>query len=134
MKSIAVFATFLAAASPLAGCGSMYSTSPRQDAIVTGFRYDDYNITHPESGFVRLLEIDGYAIKDPEAPLYLRPGSHKLVVSCSYSRPWVNVADSSILITLNIRAGTVYSLYPVVTYRRDHQRCQVDVRRQSPSL
>ena len=133
MKSIVICAATIVAALLLAGCASMHPTVPRRDGTVTGYRHEGFNIVHPESGFVRLLEIDGHAIKNPEAPLYLRPGSHTLVVSCAYSRPGVNVADPSILLTLNIRTGTVYSLYPVATYRQDHQRCQVDVRMQSPS-
>lgn len=133
MKITHIFGLGLANLILLGGCTSIQPPGDRHDALVLGYQEASYNLSHPESAYIRLLVIDGRVIDDPEAPLRLRPGPHTLVVSCTYSRPWVNVTDPSVSVTLNARAGTVYNLYPVATDRQDDPRCRVDVRRQSSS-
>lgn len=111
----------------LGGCiPSVNAYRSTTHAVILDYRRVSYNIQHPETRIAWIEAVDGKTVPARTWTLKLLPGLHHLRINCVYKRPGID-ARSTVSLSLNLKKGEVYQLYPVTVERNDESVCRVKV-------
>ncbi len=110
----------------LGGCSSdPHPLSVGAYGVVLGYRDVSYNPRHPFAIIMWIDSADGKRTGSRDVPIRLPPGSHRLVVACSYKWLGIMANGTQRNLTLDVEAGHIYRLRPIVKDRG--RTCQIKV-------